>query len=356
MSRALDVLAALATLACGLQAQNVWNVQPGPGNPLQQAIDQAADADTILVQAGTYPPSSLTGKSLHVLGEGDARIDGQLDLEPTTGQRAYVANLRATSFRTAGDPFQDPTTAEVFLEDCVADGMAASGIAGIYSNVTGLHVTGGSFTGADEYDYGWDGLSLVAPTQAFLHHTAFQGGVGLACCGQFGIFGPGVGGAGIRAAAGSEVLLGAVTALGGDGDDGSVFGYVGVPGLPLDGLGTFLTMQAPPGRLSVPNLAREGELIPMTIDGPPGSRVRLLYATQMASGSIDPVVGALEVANIIESNFTSIPPSGTRTLQWTVPNLQAESVVLFVQAVIAPPGAQRFLTNPSGLVLVDAAF
>jgi pectin methylesterase-like acyl-CoA thioesterase len=50
-----------------------WNVYPGEGTPIQDAIDGAGDGDTIYVHAGTYDENVDVWKRVTLIGDG-ARI------------------------------------------------------------------------------------------------------------------------------------------------------------------------------------------------------------------------------------------------------------------------------------------
>jgi nitrous oxidase accessory protein NosD len=52
----------------------VWDVYPGPGTPIQNAIIAASPGDTIIVHEGTYDEQVVINKTLTLTGEGDATI------------------------------------------------------------------------------------------------------------------------------------------------------------------------------------------------------------------------------------------------------------------------------------------
>jgi len=72
MTRLLLVAAALvAVLACaGAAAGAEWDVYPGAGTPIQDAVDGAGDGDTIYVHAGTYDENVDVWKRVTLIGDG----------------------------------------------------------------------------------------------------------------------------------------------------------------------------------------------------------------------------------------------------------------------------------------------
>ena len=72
MTRPLMVIAALvaALAAAGVGAGAEWDVYPGAGTPIQDAIDGAGDNDTIYVHAGTYVENVDVDKRLTLIGDG----------------------------------------------------------------------------------------------------------------------------------------------------------------------------------------------------------------------------------------------------------------------------------------------
>jgi nitrous oxidase accessory protein NosD len=73
-------------------------VAPGPGTPLQDAIDAAAPGDRLKVQPGTYAEAITIDKPLVVLGNG-ATIDAGCAMEAAVSITADRVQLRAIGVR-----------------------------------------------------------------------------------------------------------------------------------------------------------------------------------------------------------------------------------------------------------------
>jgi nitrous oxidase accessory protein len=69
----------LITMSTPNASAATWDVYPGPGTPLQDAIDDASAGDTILVHAGLYQEIIQVGKTLTIIGDSktNTTIDGQ---------------------------------------------------------------------------------------------------------------------------------------------------------------------------------------------------------------------------------------------------------------------------------------
>ena len=72
MTRLLLVAAALVAViaAAGVGAGATWDVYPGAGTPIQDAIDGAGTGDTIYVHAGTYVENVGVWKRVTLIGDG----------------------------------------------------------------------------------------------------------------------------------------------------------------------------------------------------------------------------------------------------------------------------------------------
>jgi nitrous oxidase accessory protein len=59
----------LITLSAPTASAATWDVYPGPGTPIQDAIDDASAGDTILVHAGLYNEKITVDKTLSIIGD-----------------------------------------------------------------------------------------------------------------------------------------------------------------------------------------------------------------------------------------------------------------------------------------------
>ena len=66
----LAVLLACAGTAAGVGAGATWDVYPGAGTPIQDAVDGAGAGDTIYVHAGTYIENVDVWKQVTLIGDG----------------------------------------------------------------------------------------------------------------------------------------------------------------------------------------------------------------------------------------------------------------------------------------------
>jgi len=64
-------LAILAFLFASPVGASIISVSPGPGTPVQDAINAAAPGDTVLLAAGNYPEAVVVDKRLHLRGAGN---------------------------------------------------------------------------------------------------------------------------------------------------------------------------------------------------------------------------------------------------------------------------------------------
>jgi hypothetical protein len=139
-----------------------------PFSNLQDAVDAAADGDTILVASGSYDGFTITNKSLHVVGvQGHAvLIDGAIQVQQLAAHRSVVlAGLRVTGrvLNVLSEPALIVTSSlgHVRVESC---------------NLTGG--LGGPLDFNDNYGDGGHGVVLQASPQVVFAHCAITGGNG----------------------------------------------------------------------------------------------------------------------------------------------------------------------------------
>ena len=96
---AMTVSLAVAALM-PLRAAGAANIAVAPGEPLQAAIDKAADGATITLGAGVYPESITIAKPLTLVGAGwDKTIIGPEGVSALTPQvqQAFLDRTEATN-------------------------------------------------------------------------------------------------------------------------------------------------------------------------------------------------------------------------------------------------------------------
>ncbi len=93
----IRAVAVAALLALSLPAVPAWAksvpVYPGPGTPLQDAIDAAAPGDTLKLQEGTFAESILIEKPLRLMGK-KAVIDAGCAVEAAVAIAADAVTVR----------------------------------------------------------------------------------------------------------------------------------------------------------------------------------------------------------------------------------------------------------------------
>lgn len=77
-------------------------VSPGPGTPLQDAVDSAAPGDRLLLHAGSYLETVVIDKSLRILADGDVTIGPELGPLQSSCAPAFVLDVTAGTVRIDG--------------------------------------------------------------------------------------------------------------------------------------------------------------------------------------------------------------------------------------------------------------
>lgn len=68
-------LVSVMAFAIPVKAGTVWHVYPGPGTPIQNAVNSANPGETILVHTGVYPESISVSKSLNIKAQGAVKVN-----------------------------------------------------------------------------------------------------------------------------------------------------------------------------------------------------------------------------------------------------------------------------------------
>ena len=148
-----------------------------------------------------------------------------------------------------------------------------------------------------------------------------------------------------------------VGATAGEGGDGCPDGPDGVE-YQIGAGALHFKSTTPANQLRVPNLAREGETIKIIVTGTPGHVAWLLESDELQTRFLGANVGNLLLQSPLGvAMLGPIPSSGTLKVVTTAPSLPSgvESQRRFHQVMLTT-GSGRYLTNPSGMVVVDSAF
>jgi parallel beta-helix repeat protein len=120
MSRAV-ALATLLVLALGAQPASAKRilVNPGPGTPLQDAIDAADPGDTLKIQPGTYAEAITIDKPLRLMGR-DAVIDAGCAVLTAVVVAADAVTLKSLEVRGGNFYTIDAASRDRLVVDRVA--------------------------------------------------------------------------------------------------------------------------------------------------------------------------------------------------------------------------------------------
>jgi len=375
----------LMLLARPLQAAVVVvDFANGPGTDyefLWQAIDAAADGDTLLIRPGFYETwVTVDGRSLTLLGDGaGVNIDGTLTVRHlAAGQRVV---LRGLELGYAGSVELYDNDGVVYVEDCtiLADQEGGAGeLAGLLAVDSRVVVTSCALAGSLNYavheappspalqavrsEVVVTDSTLVGGDGTDPYADSVPGAAGLwlddstatleGCTVLGGIGDTAVGGTGVVALNGSSLHLLQTDLAGGGGTP------TGDAQLVASG-STLSVLAGTAHALPSVSPVREGELFSVTVQGAPGDSVWL--ALSLAPGWT-PIFGGQHVLTVGAPfqlfALGPLGPGGQLTLSSTVPSLGAlESLDLFLQELSVGAGGGAKAAGPTTVVtLLDAAF
>lgn len=366
---------------------------------IQPAVDAALGGDTILVAPGTYTGFTVNGKPLQIVASstnvavtnavviqnvaagGNVSLSG-FDLTVLQlGSCAGSIRIHASSIAQVYGVNTSPPTVSVNLcpdvafTRCVINGYLGLGAlanGGVALRVTASSVAlydctvhgGPGASGTSIYPGMPGGAGLLATGSVFASNTTFTGGDGgnggcHNCAGTPCPTGGGQGASGIQVMSGTVRLLD-VTATG---------GVSGTPGCGNPGggqsaaaiTGTVTQLTGLHRELDGPFVAREGQTPVLVFRGQPGDVV-LLGAAEASRFVFSDVWNGVSLVRLARppllEQVGTIPPSGTLTKAWLVPDLGTgvQSRALFLQAWHVEPGGTATLGSPATIELLDAAY
>jgi hypothetical protein len=390
---------ALLAVAAPLRAGVITVGPSGAHAAIQPAVDAALDGDTILIAPGSYAAFTVNGKHLDIVAAAQTVTVGSQTVIQNVGAGGALTiaglELGAVQLASCAGPvrFQSSTVRmvtgsasppaltidscpDVAFSRCTMSGyqglgpLATGGIAvrTMQSTVAFYDCTIQGGRGASGNNV-WPGVQggaglFAASSTLFASNTTIVGGDGGAggcrsCAGTPCPTGGGQGAPGLQSSATVRLLectiAGGVSGTPGCGQPGG-----GQPATPMTG--TPPTVLAGVHReLECEFVAREGQTASLVFRGQPGDVVllgvadatRYLYSPGWTGVSLV----RLSKPPLIEEVGT-LPPSGTLTKSWLVPDLGpgAQSRRVFLQAWHVAPGGSSTLGSPGTIVLLDAAF
>jgi len=385
------ILALVASTSSTRAVADVWVVDAGAGPgadfaAIQDAVDSAAEGDTVLVRAGSYGDFTIDGLSLTVAAEAGATVDvGQARVQNlAAAQSASLRGLSASGMTLVS------LVGSAWVEDCVVSGAAF-----VVEDCTQaalirceLYGSEGTFVGPDQtgncifFASGSSG-GIFRNSTTLLDHCTVRGGSGwfAPACWMSGDDGPGIVlDGGVLFATGSTIETGLHQSCPSDEPtlilkgsdpiaylhDTSVwvvpsFFCPGIPD-PADAIdvqsGQVLELAGDAHGFAVDSPVREGDAVALTLEGESGETAFVAVAAGQQHTLQLALVGALLLdASLLIVDVAALPASGT--LAKTLPGVQLapglESLPLYLQAAFLGPHGLA-LGPASSLLLLDSAF
>lgn len=350
------------TLACSfvlaslVQAQSVLRVEPsGAGGAyldIQAAIDAAAPGDLVLVETGTYPGFSVSGKGLTVAADSGAIVE--VDDFSGVGSVPFGSEvvLSGMTIRFEPAPFQTLPFDALTVGNCAGHVLLQDmTIVGEPEAVRIFDSAAVAFVNCDVSSVSDSAAGIyVDGAQVFLHDSTVRGGDGNAGT-PFGASGF-EGGAGIHVLFGSSALLVGCDVTGGMGgppypfspfggaaDGGPAVRASGAAGEVPPVVAYDSTFTGGPGGVDGNLVADDGPVY----FGPPGAFTELPTAARRIL--LDPVVRSGEQSS---KTFTGDPFD----FLWHIIAIQAGDVVVYLPDVLGAihPGGSPFFFKYRGLL------
>lgn len=382
----------LLTLLATTQLLTVDDDGPADFATIQAAIDAVDDGGTVLVRAGDYGLTRITGKSVNVFVDGDANTNcGVLEVtDLAAGQRVLVHGW----VTTGGMRLRD-SEGGIWLEDCRVDSFGALTATfcdsvvmvgctmnsdpdwyafgpseGVEVFDSTLHAYGSTFIGGQGLggssliecvagSPGGPAVELSTGSWFFASDCSFAGGDG-GNAGTEGFEARGNGsdgGPGLLSYAGTNAdLLGCTLAGGpaGLGTDGCLDGAQGSAVQELGGVVDFV--DEAPRSISTPGPVQPGETFDVVVSGESGDQVFAVAAASTFPLELPGVAGPLQPASPwVIVPVGPLPASGVATLSVTLgaSAAGAGATVLALQTLHVTPSLAAYLGAPATLAIID---
>jgi hypothetical protein len=358
---------------------------------LQTAIDMAGEGDVILIKAGgsyTLPffTARIDGKSLQLIAEPGAYGFGRIRVTALGAQQSVT--LRGFKDRTAF--LLNDNAGSILLEDCeilnltlqnsAAVGITNSAVGSVpFANDSAFtKVENSLLFGYASTFFGADGQGVffgvncqvdLAPTPGqsaiellsgglFLFGSQVQGGDGGSGLGFGGCHctNSANGADALSLSAGTEAVTLETSLVGGVGGPGLGFCVGGSNGGAVGGAGLHTPLGGRTGACRVASPVASGQPVALEVDGPPGFRVFLTYARELAPVYVPERKGY----SVVDPNsplafLGTVPSSGVLALTLPFPPLGRfeQAAVYHLQAKLYDPqGDEAILGAPTTLFVL----
>jgi hypothetical protein len=346
----------------------------GTGGPVAAALQLGShDFHPVVVRGLTLTTSAANHIPLRIIGQ------------PGSGGFVFVEECNVP---VSGDVAVELANRfPVVLSRCAlngADGSLATGLLGRPAAISldgAIACFGGSYIGGAGREAGLLGpLQVPVPGQdgapglqidiqgflagfTVLSGAAFIGGLGGDGAAPGGsCLPPGDGGDGVLHASGNDDVLFAgfgIGDLGGtaapgcgpDGEQGQLL--ASIPPAPMPSF-----MAGAPASVTLPRVRREGQPLPVLVQGVLDPTVSLLIGFEPQYAWTPAMNGVQVVQDIAVTDLGELPFANSVTLRWRTPQLPpgVESGFLYVQPVSTQPSGVATLGQPSVMLILDSSF
>ncbi|MED6335336.1 MAG: right-handed parallel beta-helix repeat-containing protein [Planctomycetota bacterium] len=379
---ALSTLALLGTflLASQNSAQTrAWivddNPTPAPDfQTLQAAVDAAAEGDTILVEAGSYPGFTITGKAVRVLAvaPGTVIIEEPVPTSVSVQGTALGQDVVLRGLTLDAELRLEQCAGSVLVEECTLEegvdvDQSSAGVLARCEVSGGIDALDSVLAIYDTVSAGavYEGAGLrLTNSEGFSSGGLFEGGPGLwGSPSPFSLFcDGGPGGPGIQLSNSTWRHTSSLFA----GGHGGAPGYSEMPGVtcswgptgtPVSGSG-LLDLGGPAHSLEFSSPAAEQSKATLIARGAPGEHAFVLLSVNTISQWFPPWSGQLVSGPPWITIFAGVlPPDGVQELQFTIGELApaAEAIGATAQGLFVHPSTlgPNFVGSATSVVLID---